>query len=112
MIKKLEDYTDKLRTAAIMLAQLYQQEVVLSKSQNGSPLKPTSVVGSRFEEIRNKIVKEMMLVEEQRVIFMKEHDYEMETLDDTLDNEQETHLYRELEKNVDDPSGKHNWNLS
>lgn len=107
----LDGHSDKLRTAAILLSQLYQQESANAKETQsylqGKNIKPKAdiILGARFEHIRNKVVLEMMIFEEQRLTFMKDHDYEMSTNDEKLNHEQEVHLNQALEKSMDDPSG-------
>ncbi|KAG0196981.1 Phosphatidylinositol 4-kinase pik1alpha (PI4-kinase)(PtdIns-4-kinase) [Mortierella sp. NVP41] len=74
-----DDFAEKMRTAAVMLAQLSQQQAaqqagagangnarVSSQSRSSIKAKATSV-----EDIRAKIIKEMMALEEQRMQRMK-----------------------------------------
>ncbi|KAG0242546.1 Phosphatidylinositol 4-kinase pik1alpha (PI4-kinase)(PtdIns-4-kinase) [Actinomortierella wolfii] len=72
-----DDFAEKMRTAAVMLAQLNQQQANQLASANGNArtshqsrssikAKATSV-----EEIRARIIKEMMALEEQRMQRMK-----------------------------------------
>lgn len=74
-----DDFAEKMRTAAVMLAQLSQQQAaqqagagangnarVSSQSRSSIKAKATSV-----EDIRAKIIREMMALEEQRMQRMK-----------------------------------------
>ncbi|KAI1297622.1 Phosphatidylinositol 4-kinase pik1alpha (PI4-kinase)(PtdIns-4-kinase) [Mortierella claussenii] len=74
-----DDFAEKMRTAAVMLAQLSQQQAVQqagagangnsrtsAQSRSSIKAKATSV-----EDIRAKIIKEMMALEEQRMQRMK-----------------------------------------
>ncbi|KAI8890279.1 hypothetical protein K501DRAFT_168912 [Backusella circina FSU 941] len=63
----IDDYADRMRTAAVMLTQLQQSVVscnTAAHSNNNFRSKPQ-------EQIRQRIIKEMMALEEQRVLKMK-----------------------------------------
>ncbi|KAF9916589.1 Phosphatidylinositol 4-kinase pik1alpha (PI4-kinase)(PtdIns-4-kinase), partial [Linnemannia zychae] len=74
-----DDFAEKMRTAAVMLAQLSQQQAAQaagtgangntrSSSQSRSSIKAKT---TSVEDIRAKIIKEMMALEEQRMQRMK-----------------------------------------
>ncbi|KAF9912246.1 Phosphatidylinositol 4-kinase pik1alpha (PI4-kinase)(PtdIns-4-kinase) [Lobosporangium transversale] len=74
-----DDFAEKMRTAAVMLAQLSQQQAAQqpgagpngtsrSNSQSRSSIKAKA---TSVEDIRAKIIKEMMALEEQRMQRMK-----------------------------------------
>ncbi|KAF9435199.1 Phosphatidylinositol 4-kinase pik1alpha (PI4-kinase)(PtdIns-4-kinase) [Entomortierella beljakovae] len=73
-----DDFAEKMRTAAVMLAQLSQQQAAQqgpnansnarSSTQSRSSIKAKASV----EDIRAKIIKEMMALEEQRMQRMKD----------------------------------------
>jgi hypothetical protein len=105
--EQIEDISEKLRTAAILLAQLYQEQ-----QRQMSDIKTTNqqkLMTSSFEVIRNNIVKEMMQLEDQRIQFLKtlsERDVNMFEKDELLNADQEQML-RDLAvmRKSDDPSG-------
>jgi phosphatidylinositol 4-kinase B len=73
--KTASEFAERMRTAAIMLAQLQQQSVAIklapassSSSGNKSAAARTKLV---TEGIRQRIIKEMMALEEQRMAKMK-----------------------------------------
>ena len=120
----LEDITEKLRTAAIMLAQLYQQQQGKAHPvPQPSPTKSRSMFslasnsqssGGHFEVIRNNIIKEMLQMEELRAKLMQKSRENSVSADvgdpreDLLDKDQEQELYdRFLKDQSDDPSGIH-----
>ncbi|KAI8846157.1 kinase-like domain-containing protein [Chytridium lagenaria] len=58
-----DDYRERMRTAAIMLAQLYNQK----RSTQGRPSKNNNMDSSTFDEIRNRLLGEMATLEERRI---------------------------------------------
>lgn len=63
--KSADDYAERMRTAAVMLAQLQQGAIANVSSNN----KPRFRQGT--EQIRQKIIQEMIALEEQRMKKMK-----------------------------------------
>jgi hypothetical protein len=138
----VDEYTVKMRTAAVMLAQLYQQqqrEALLlsiptapppvqstmlpqmghgssnssspSNSQPGSPYQRRKTK-TDFESIRNRLVQEMAMLEEQRLKSLSKKTLSSQYLskmdDDALPEgiEKKIQVERGLEKDKEDPSGK------
>ncbi|KAJ3072875.1 Phosphatidylinositol 4-kinase pik1alpha (PI4-kinase)(PtdIns-4-kinase) [Podochytrium sp. JEL0797] len=83
----VDEYTQKMRTAAVMLAQLYQQQATVP-SGTSSPSGPNSPIAGRksdvgggagashmkvdFEAIRTRLVQEMSVLEERRLEALEE----------------------------------------
>ena len=63
------EYAERMRTAAIMLAQLQQNVHTASPSTSGGSNRAASAKNT--EQIRQRIIKEMMALEEQRMAKMK-----------------------------------------
>lgn len=63
--QSVDEYAERMRTAAIMLAQLQQNAHTVSATSN------TTATFKNTEEIRQRIIKEMMALEEQRMSKMK-----------------------------------------
>ena len=63
------EYAERMRTAAIMLAQLQQNVHTASPSTGGGSNRAASAKNT--EQIRQRIIKEMMALEEQRMAKMK-----------------------------------------
>jgi hypothetical protein len=117
-------FSDKMRTAAVLLAQLYQQqqkELALEKgnrsrssslSHTDKPLSPPPPNDKRsvqkrrneFEVIRKRVLHEMSASEEERMRSLMDQKKAMgdRQVDELLGENQE----RELQKDDDDPSGK------
>jgi phosphatidylinositol 4-kinase len=91
-----DDYADRMRTAAVMLTQL-QQSVVSCNTQSNNKSKPQ-------EQIRQRIIKEMMALEEQRVLKMKTEGG-LGLIDDETDMLQDKQRIA-MVVNKEDPSGK------
>lgn len=68
--KSLGEYAERMRTAAIMLAQL-QQNVQTASPTPGSGRAASAKSRQDTEEIRQRIIKEMMALEEARMAKMK-----------------------------------------
>ncbi|KAJ3031611.1 UNVERIFIED_CONTAM: Phosphatidylinositol 4-kinase pik1alpha (PI4-kinase)(PtdIns-4-kinase) [Siphonaria sp. JEL0065] len=79
----VDEYTQKMRTAAVMLAQLYQQQAAVpsntsSPSGSNSPSPNRKADGANppmkvdFEAIRNRLVQEMSMLEEKRLKALEE----------------------------------------
>ena len=66
-------YAERMRTAAIMLAQL-QQNAHTASPAPGKGNTPSAKSRQNTEEIRQRIIKEMMALEEQRMAAMKNGD--------------------------------------
>ncbi|KAI7885089.1 hypothetical protein K492DRAFT_234424 [Lichtheimia hyalospora FSU 10163] len=66
-------YAERMRTAAIMLAQL-QQNAHTASPAPGKGNAPSAKSRQNTEEIRQRIIKEMMALEEQRMAAMKNGD--------------------------------------
>lgn len=96
-----DEFTEKMKTAAIMLAQLYQQQAA-TVSQNPDQADP-----AHFDIIRNRIIKEMMSLEDTR---RKRLDETKSTVsfdvDETLEEGLERRLREEFQSRPDDPSGE------
>ncbi|KAI9352139.1 kinase-like domain-containing protein [Obelidium mucronatum] len=78
----VDEYTQKMRTAAVMLAQLYQQQAAIpsnssSPSGSNSPSPNRKADGANvmkvdFEAIRSRLVQEMSVLEENRLKALEE----------------------------------------
>ncbi|KAJ3268339.1 Phosphatidylinositol 4-kinase pik1alpha (PI4-kinase)(PtdIns-4-kinase) [Terramyces sp. JEL0728] len=131
---KQDEYADRMRTAAVMLAQLYQQQqkqlealsVSIRKSRSGVLTPPRTSESGRyasapaspqlsdkkqytklkndFEEIRARVLKEMAILEAERLEYLSK---ELETsgIEDLLPERNENDIRNSLERDEDDPSG-------
>ncbi|KAF8333998.1 kinase-like domain-containing protein [Cantharellus anzutake] len=75
-VMSLEDYSERMRTAAIMLAQLNANllDPRIRNDGNSAPAMRMKLQPSEAAAIRDKIMQEMMALEEERVERMKETD--------------------------------------
>jgi hypothetical protein len=73
--KTANEFAERMRTAAIMLAQLQQQSVASKLAPSSSPSSSSKGTLARTklvtDGIRQRIIKEMMALEEQRMAKMK-----------------------------------------
>ncbi|KAI8910804.1 kinase-like domain-containing protein [Gorgonomyces haynaldii] len=100
-----DDFSEKMKTAAVMLAQLYQQELMSPTQQKQIPV--------QFEDIRSRVIKEMMLIEQQRMDALSKTQgatFDLGGVDDMISKGQELHLMQDME----DPSAsvfKEPWSI-
>ncbi|KAJ3251113.1 Phosphatidylinositol 4-kinase pik1alpha (PI4-kinase)(PtdIns-4-kinase) [Boothiomyces macroporosus] len=130
---KQDEYADRMRTAAVMLAQLYQQQQKqleslhqsIRKSRSGILTPPRTSESGRyasapaspqlsdkkqyaklkndFEEIRGRVLKEMAILEAERLeVLSKEQ--ESVGIEDILPERNENDIRNSLERDDDDPS--------
>ena len=96
IVEEDEDFSERMRTAAVMLAQLYQQ----SQDDKARP-------GNQdFEHIRSRVLKEMMALEQKRLEALSKAIQE-QTLNvdvEVITPLQERHL-RSPTRDLEDPSG-------
>lgn len=108
--KKHDPYAEKMHTAAVMLAQLYQQQQrddqlslingVEDKSKSGAHL----LAQTRFHEIRSRVIQEMMMLEKQRMESLSDTDMQYELMSDLTGTGKDVQVEK-LVVDHEDPSG-------
>jgi len=118
-ISELDEFAERMRTAAVMLAQLYQQQqkeasgAVFDNNSSKSTKNSSSTTraGTNFELIKARIIKEMMALEEKRIQKGREDEGSSPNKEPVADevleeNEEKTLRDQCLKKDKEDPSGR------
>lgn len=120
--QSIDNYAERMRTAAVMLAQLQQGSSSdgvglfstggIGNNNNGESKRSSTQNRQGTEQIRQKIIKEMLALEEQRMEKMKKEgvsggDDDNEDVENAADSdllEDERYVNQVVKK--EDPSGK------
>jgi hypothetical protein len=91
-----------MKTAAVMLAQLYQEQ----KKELDKCLKQGKQSGlmNNFEEIKSKIIKEMMSLEDERLEELSKLNFEPEAVEEFMSKQAREFLKLHGRADKEDPS--------